>query len=284
MWQRYLIIGILLFAGDAWAQDRDDPLRLITVWAGALPIILAAPHGGREPITGVAVRRGHGVAQFTTERDSNTAELAEQVAAKLNRQFAARPFLIVARFERKYVDANRAPAHAYESPEAKPYYDAYHLALREACRLVRQHWGYGLLLDIHGQAAETDTLFRGTNNGQSVSDLEQRFGRGAVTGGGSILGQLMSKGYKIAPDISADDRERRYSGGFTTQTYGSHRGTGIDAIQLEFGATQRARGNLQRMASDLAEAIVVFAKQYLPLARKPTEIQRRAVESDGVLE
>ena len=137
MWQRYVIIGVLLVAGDAWAQDSGDPLRLITVWAGALPIILAAPHGGREPIAGMVVRQGQGVARFTMERDSNTAELAEQVADKLNRQFHARPFLIVARFERKYVDANRAPAHASESPEAKPYYDAYHLALRQACRLVR---------------------------------------------------------------------------------------------------------------------------------------------------
>ena len=50
---------------------------MLTVWAGMLPIILSAPHGGRQSIPGVAVRRGAGVTQFATGRDNNTDELAE---------------------------------------------------------------------------------------------------------------------------------------------------------------------------------------------------------------
>ena len=170
-------------------------------------------------------------------------------------------------------NSNRAPAAAYESPAAKLYYDGYHQALGEACRRVRQRWGHGLLLDLHGQGAEPETIFRGTDNGKSVSDLERRFGRGALTGGGSILGQLVLKGYKIAPDGGANDLERKYSGGFTTRTYGSYRNTGIDAIQLELGTRLRQRANLKRTAADLAEAIAVFAKRYLPLTGRSTEVQ-----------
>lgn len=62
-----------------FAQDRQEPATLLTVWAGMLPIILSAPHGGRESISGVSLRRGIGVAQFTTERDNNTAALTEAV-------------------------------------------------------------------------------------------------------------------------------------------------------------------------------------------------------------
>jgi N-formylglutamate amidohydrolase len=249
------------------AQEQREPAELLTVWAGMLPIILSAPHGGREPIPGIPVRRGIGVPQFTTERDSNTAELAEAIAHAIGNRLGAKPFLIIARFERKYVDANRPHAAAYESTAAKPYYEAYHRALEDASEHVRQQWVGGILLDIHGQAAEADTVFRGTDNGRSVEVLRQKFGNEAFAGPKSIMGQLASKGYKVIPNGGGSVRERRYTGGYTTRTYGSHRGTRIDAIQLEIGANLRARANLDRTAIDLADSIVIFTRQYLLAAR-----------------
>ena len=258
------VIGVA-FYGLVFAQNEPDHQSLLTIWAGSLPIILAAPHGGRQAIPGIAPRRGVGVSQFTVVRDGNTAELAAAVAHKLTARMAAAPFLVVADFERKYLDTNRPAALAYESSAAKPYYDAYHRALEQAVEQVRQKWGGGHLLDIHGQGAEADSIFRGTDNGKSVSLMAQRFGREALTGAKSILGQLATRGYKIIPAIAGDERERRYRGGYTTQTYGSHRGTGLDAIQLELGTSLRAKANLERTAADIAAAIEVFARQYLPL-------------------
>ena len=270
MFRRFFIVLLFLFAGEAGAQDQGDPLRLLAIWAGALPIVLSAPHGGREPIMGIPIRTGQGVLQFTNERDSNTAELAEQIAVTLSSQMGARPFLVVARFERKYVDANRAPAEAYENRNAAPYYDAYHRALRDACNRVRSIWGRGLLLDLHGQGVEKHTIFRGTAKGLTVADLERRFGSEAIVGSTSVLGQLAIRGYKIAPS-SAPGTEVRFTGGFIVRNYGSHQPNGIDAIQLELGATLRERRNLRRTAGDLAEAIAVFAKQYLPIHNRATE-------------
>lgn len=247
------------------AQEKVEPRRLLTVWAGMLPIVLSAPHGGRETIPGVAVRRGIGVAQFVTERDSNTAELTEKIALQLENKFSAKPFMVIARFERKYVDANRPRSEAYEAPDAGIYYDAYHQALGAACERVRRNWGGGVLLDIHGQGAEPHTIFRGTDNGKSVSLLRQKFGMAALTGPRSILGQLASMGYKVVPD-GGDTVEERYTGGYTTRTYGSHRGTSIDAIQLELGTSLRAGRRLDRTAADLAEAIATFASEYLALS------------------
>lgn len=252
----------LLAPSPISAQADHDPSRWLTLWAGMLPVIIAAPHGGRTPLPGIPPRRGIGVAQFTSERDSNTAELAELVAGKLSEELKARPFLVVAHFERKFIDVNRAEAEAFESPEARSYYEAYHRALRDAAARVKEVWGGGLLLDIHGQGAESDTIFRGTHNGRSVAALRRRFGAAALAGPKSILGQLAALGYRVAP---ADDHETRYTGGYTTQTYGSHRGTAIDAIQLELGANLRRQANLERTASDLARAIEIFAREYLPL-------------------
>lgn len=261
----FCFVLVAFLHAPLYAQDESAPARLLAIWSGMLPIIIAAPHGGRSAIPGVPVRRGVGVAQFAIERDGNTAEIAEAVAGKIHERLGARPFLIVAQFERRYVDANRPESGAYESATAKPYYDAYHQALESALNEVRARWGGGLLLDIHGQGAERDAIFRGTDNGRSVAALQQKHGSEALSGRRSILGQLALKGYRILPDVG-DERERRYTGGYTTRTYGSHRGTRIDAIQLELGTDLRARKNLERTANDLAEAIVNFARVFLALS------------------
>ena len=143
---RILFLALALFLpAQALAQADKEPSRFFTIWAGMLPIILAAPHGGRLAIPGVAPRHGIGVAQFTIERDSNTVELAELLAVKLGVILGAKPFLVIAHFERKFVDANRAENSAFESPVAKPYYETYHRVLQEASARVRQRWGSGLL-------------------------------------------------------------------------------------------------------------------------------------------
>jgi N-formylglutamate amidohydrolase len=272
---RVLSSALLALTGclhtNALAQSAFEVERLLTLTTGNLPLVLVAPHGGREAIPRIAIRHGNGVRQFKTGRDHNTAELAEAIALKLGQMSGAKPFLVIARFDRKYIDANRPSIEAYEALEAQPYYAAFHSAVDEACKQIRQVWGRGLLLDIHGQAAEGNVIFRGTRHGQSVADLVQRFGAQALRGRQSILGQLALSGYKILPDPGVNDRESRYIGGHTVQTYGSHRATGIDAMQLEFGIRLRASDNFDRTAADVAAAITVFAKEYLPIASKTIE-------------
>jgi N-formylglutamate amidohydrolase len=162
-----------------------------------LPIILSAPHGGRQSIPGVLPRRGAGVAQFAIGRDNNTDELAKTIAVRLEKRLNAKPFLVVAHIERKYLDANRPTESAYESREAKPYYDGYHSALRDAHDRVSREWGRGLLLDIHGQGAQAEAIYRGTGNGKTVVSLTQRFGSEAITGPKTIFSQLEQMGYKV---------------------------------------------------------------------------------------
>jgi N-formylglutamate amidohydrolase len=255
---------------QALAQNSADADKFLSIGAGTMPLILSAPHGGREAIAGVPLRRGVGVAQFSTGRDNNTDELAVLLASKIAAKLGVKPFVVIARFDRKFLDVNRPASGAYESAAAQPFYDAYHRALQQSSEKVRAQWGGGLLLDLHGQGAEIDTIYRGTDNGETVAALVQRYGKEAITGAHSIFGQLAAKGYRVLPDPSADDRERRYVGGYTARTYGSHRGTKIDAIQLEIGTNLRSKANLQRTAQDLAAAIEVFAKDFLPIDKSPS--------------
>ena len=91
--------------------------------------------------------------------------------------------------------------------------------------------------------------------------------REAITGPKSIFNQLELMGYKVLPSTTDSCKEERYVGGYIVQTYGSHRGRGVDAIQLEIGTKLRARANLERTATDLADAITVFAQAYLPIIK-----------------
>lgn len=261
---RCLLFLIVLPLPAPTADTKADDF--VHVQKGTLPVVISAPHGGRKKVPDVAERKGDGIKQFVTVRDDNTAELAEALAAEVEKLLGGKPWVVVAKFERKFIDANRPREAAYESDVAKPYYDAYHGPLEAACKSVKQKHGRGLLLDIHGQAPFPDTICRGTQNGKTVTLLKDRFGWAAVAGKNSVLGKLEARGYKVLPkgDAPPDAKEdARFNGGYTVGTYGSHTGYGIDAIQLELGGDLRKKAAVPKTAKDIAAAVAAFHDEYL---------------------
>jgi N-formylglutamate amidohydrolase len=251
------------------ASPRD---MLITVEAGDLPILLSAPHGGTMPIPGIPVRAGKNVDRFVTSRDGNVDKIALLTAKHLEKSLGGRPYLVIARFERKYVDANRAPEAAYEHETAKLHYDAYHRAIQDALVAIKRDWGRGLVVDIHGQVKTADGIYRGTVDGEAVKQLVSEHGRAAVTGEKSVFGMLEKQGYKVLPGHNDRDQvEHFYNGGHITRSYGSHKIADIDALQIEFGDSFRKASALDKTAADLAAALTVFAKEYLPREKKQAE-------------
>jgi N-formylglutamate amidohydrolase len=272
---------LLSLPAGARGQGKPETDDLIVIRRGTVPIIVSAPHGGRKAIPGVPPRKGKGVPKFKTDPDTNTAELAEAVAAQLERRLGGKPFVVIAHFARKYLDANRPPEGAYESDKAKPYYDAYHKALADACRAVRKRWGRGLLLDLHGQGAEAEVVFRGTADGKTVKLLLDRFGTAALSGRSSVLGRLERQGYEVIPAGGSKDKEdKRFNGGYTVRTHGSHQKGGIDAIQLEWGRSHRAKEALETTAKDLAAAVRAFCVKYLPEAL-PRREKKETLRGEG---
>lgn len=260
----------VLAAGSLTASSpAADPVppkaNAFTATAGGLPIILTAPHGGRAAIPGVPERKGEGATRFNPRADSNTDILTEQLADALQQKLGHRPYVVIARFHRKYLDANRRPEDALESTEARATYDAYHAAVAAACREVTARWGRGILLDIHGQAVRPGEVLRGTQNGKTVARLLKQFGPEAVHGENSLFGQLFGKGFAVFPAVgSSDPEDPRYPGGYIVEKYGSGSGGTIDAIQLELGSTYRDSKVVADSAGKLASAITAFAKSYLP--------------------
>lgn len=260
---------VLLFVPAVVAQDPGKPPeKLIDTHAGALPIIISCPHDGTRAIPDVPVRLGTGMEKFVVVRDTNAGLIAEELARELEIRFKAKPYLVIARFGRKYLDVNRPAEFAFENDRARPFYDGYHQLLKEYGQAVQKKWNRGLLLDIHGQGAESETVFRGTNNLKTVKALVSRYGKPAVVGDKSILGHLSKNGVKVHPPCDSDDPEdKRFSGGHIVQTYGSHTAHALDAIQLETGGAQRGAGR-KVFVQKLADAVEVFAREYLPLDDK----------------
>jgi N-formylglutamate amidohydrolase len=262
-----LVVFLPAVHGPGFADEKaSKPGDFVITQKGTLPIIVSAPHGGRKKVPDVPERLGIGVDKFATVRDDNTAELAEKFVAALEKKLDGKPWVVLARFERKYLDVNRPRDGAYESEKAKPYYDAYHDPLTAACKAVQKEFGRGLLLDIHGQGQFPDSICRGTQNGKTVKLLKDRFGWPAVTGKRSVLGQMELAGYKVVPPCDAGEvvkEDARFNGGFIVSNYGSHTGYAIDAIQFEFGTYLRDRDAYPKTARDLADAVAIFHDEYL---------------------
>jgi N-formylglutamate amidohydrolase len=267
-----LVPTLLAFLLDAPAYAVDAaPADLVEVQQGTLPIILTAPHGGREAIPGVAPRvtqgKPTGGRGYVTVTDTNTDRLAQGIAAEVKALTGKDVYLVMAKFQRKYVDPNRPPEIALDSPAARPYYDYYHQSVRRFVDNIRNKYPAGLLIDVHGQKKDREVLMRGTRNGRSVERLLARAGAPAVTGPNGLFGQLAAGGFEVFPanDVPPGGTSENggYAGGYTVATYGSNTADGIDAVQMEFGTRYRRPDAVDTSARDTAKAIVAFYEAYL---------------------
>jgi N-formylglutamate amidohydrolase len=236
-----------------------DPGSTLIAGAGAMPLILTVPHDGGDSLGGLGVRT-----KGTNVRDVGTRRLAEEVADLIQKKTGKRPYLVIAKVSRKFVDVNRWEDDAIESPEAAPAYRAYHAKVASYVADVLAKYPKGsLLIDVHGQSEEPDTIFRGTADGKTVKALIRKFGNASIQGEGSIVALLQEKGYRVfpAPQDGSLKENPHFNGGYTVSRYGSNTATGIDAIQLEFGKATRTN---PRLPEDVANVLLAFMNKYVP--------------------
>jgi N-formylglutamate amidohydrolase len=252
-----IITALLLFSFAPGISFAYDAASLVVSSKGTLPLILTVPHDGAESLGSLPVRKNGTIA-----RDAGARALAERVASILEGRLGKRPYLVIARFSRKYLDANRAQQDAMESEDALPAYKAYHDQITAYVSEIKRSFPLGsLLVDVHGQSDDPNTTFRGTRSGLTAKALITRFGPASLQGENSITGILAAKGYAVNPAVGAEtlQEDPRFNGGLTVFNYGSQRSDGIDAIQLEFGKNHRTN---PRLAEDFAQALIVFMTQY----------------------
>lgn len=260
-----VVVGLLL-ATPAFGRL---PTEFLTIERGELPFVLSAPHGGKLDLPNARPRTGEGLKAgpggFVISRDTGTEELAREVAAEIQRRYGKPAHLVANRVHRKYCDPNRIAAEAYDNDGGKAHFEAYHAALKTACEATQKQFQRGLVLDLHGQGTSAETVYRGTQNGKTVTLLRERFGEAAHTGPKSLLGLVQARGWTVHPDPFDGKEQAGFNGGPIVRTYGNPQAYGLDAIQLEFGNNYRTASARKMTAKVLVDALVVYGTLYLNL-------------------
>jgi N-formylglutamate amidohydrolase len=229
-----------------------EETNLVSRHRGTLPVILSCPHDGEESPAGVPTRTPAGsppgCPPFKTNRDCHTREITTGIAQQLLDVFGEAPYVVIAEFNREYIDANRPspcafePPAANEVPAAKQYYDEYHNTLRNFVNEIRaETGGLGLLFDIHGTGVIPDDpadFYLGTDNGNTVARLLQ-VDPVALFRRRSLRGALEAAGHDVSPKRPGIPETPAVEGGYTVRTYGSSHDDGLDAIQIEIASPLR---------------------------------------------
>ncbi len=253
--------------------------RLVKRHRGSMPIILTCPHDGTEQPPGVSERtesnNPDGCGSFNANRDINAGDIAERVAQRILDTTGLSPYVVVARFHRKFIDANRDRACAFVDADAGAFYDEYHSRIAGYVRqLLEENDGRGFLFDIHGTgvfAEDPADLYLGTANGATLSrgfSRDRLFARHGLQGllaavrrpsPNPLGGPVFS--YRVSP-VDADAEETGpVNGGFTVRNQSQQ----MNCVQIEVARPLRDDDTLQGfLVEDLAAAIPNFVRRYAP--------------------
>ena len=238
---------------------------LVSRCQGEIPVILTCPHGGDKQPPGVPNRRTGAelpsACRFEIDTDRFTRTITRGVAQVLFDVFGETPYVVIANFDRAYIDANRSPKCAFEDRDAQQFYEEYHNTVRNFVDEIRaENGGLGLLFDIHGTTQvdhDPADVYLGTLNGEAISSLLSRDSR-AMSRQRSLPGILREADYAVSARIP-----ETLPGDFTLESYGSSNADGVDAIQIEIESTLRT-DTIKRevFIDDLAYAISSLIARY----------------------
>jgi N-formylglutamate amidohydrolase len=248
-------------------QIEYSKTLLVSRHRGTLPVLLTCPHDGDEVPPGVPKRTVSppGCPPLELDRDLRTRAVTTGIAERLLELTGEAPSVVIAEYDREYIDANRSEACAFERSEqpsdAQQFYDEYHNRIRQFIDEIREeNGGLGLLFDIHGTGGIEGTpadLYLGTVNGCTVARL-LRADPQALRRRRSLQGFLGAAGYAVVAEAP------QLVGGHTVRTYGSHKADGLDAIQVELTLPLRKlpwqrEALIERLAQAIARLVVLWA-------------------------
>jgi len=213
--------------------------RFVDWHIGDYPLLVTCPHDGRDQPPGVPERPDEqaGCARIKKLADLSTRAIATGVCEAIEARTGASPSLVLARFHRRFIDANRAASCAFEAPAAAPFYKAYHRRIRLGLDAIRRDFPKrGLLVDIHGAADLADRpdiqVLLGTDGHESIARLLE-LDPNMLWRRGGLVKKLESAGFGVVPATSTAPEHVNFDGGFTIRRYGASRTTGLDAVQVE---------------------------------------------------
>jgi N-formylglutamate amidohydrolase len=271
----------LIIAFDAEKAAASNPF--IDEIPGDSPLVISAPHGGREKPSDIP-NRTSGV----TDADANTQELARTVSEHFFKNTGHRPHLIICLLHRSKLDANREIREAAQgNATAEKAWHEYHAAIARALAAAVARHGFAFFIDLHGQnhkglRVELGYLHAAADLAQpdAVLDAPEFATKGsfqlvakkttvpysALLKGPTSLGALLENGgfhSTPSPRLPAPD-EPYFRGGYTVDRH--VRGTAdVTGLQIEANRTRLrdTAANRERFASILVPSLITFVKTHL---------------------
>jgi len=250
---------------------------LVKKHRGTMPIILTCPHGGSESPPSVQEReeaKTPSGCNFTTSRDVQTDAITESVAERILQLTGLSPYIVIAEFHRKFIDANRRLECAFTDSTAKAFYEEYHNSISEYVNeILQENDDRGFLFDIHGIreiSEDPADIYLGTVNGKTLQPSFQRadiFKRHGLHGLLQASRHLVdSEGadtvfqYRVSPADKEAEETDKVRGGFTIRQYADLM---INCIQIEIADTLRKDEEKRRfIIEDLAFAMINFVRRH----------------------
>ena len=250
--------------------------RLVKRHRGTMPIILTCPHDGTETPSGVSERTNGATpagCNFSTGRDTHASTVAEEVAQRILRETRLSPYVVMARFHRKFIDANRSANCAFTDADGQPFYSEYHNQIQVyVTQLLAQNANRGFLFDIHGTAGVDDDpadIYLGTANGAALTpsfDRNLLFARHGLHGllravRRNVAATNSAFRYTVSPADAAATESPAVNGGFTVREYAAQ----LNCIQIELQTEMRTDAVKRAMlVEDLAYALMNFVRRHAP--------------------
>ena len=248
--------------------------------AGALPIIVSAPHGGSLEPAEIPNRTSG-----TTVSDTATEDLARAVADALASKTGRHPSLVICRLKRTKIDVNRDIGEgAQGNPSAEQAWNEFHGFLDAARGLAAAAHGRALLVDVHGHGhpkprIEIGYLLSAADLDRTDTDLDDpawarqssirtlaaesglRFS-GLLRGPESLGGRLDRAGYLAVPGPSTPSpgSDPYFEGGYITRRHGSADAGPVSAVQLEtpYPGVRDTPASRSHFAAVLADALAAY--------------------------
>ena len=285
-------IALLVLGAPACRALEPVPIRFgtrqfIEYRPGDLPLVIAAPHGGREKPADLPDRR-EGVLSMDTATDELALAVAEAIAARRG----ARPHVVVCRLHRIKFDANRdLPEAAQGHPAAEQAWHDHHGFIDQACRDAVGRHGWAFLIDLHGHshpvaqvelgwlhpasdlARPTEAInhpdFARQGSAELLTRLLNRPYSEFLHGPASLGALLEQQGFPATPSPRLPVPFPPYFRGGYTLARHCDAGRGIAGVQIEANRPRLrdTAANRRRFAEALAAALTTFLPGGLQLER-----------------
>jgi hypothetical protein len=259
--------------------------RYVEYIAGDLPIVLAAPHGGREKPAELPDRE-----DGTFAFDTNTQELARTIAEVFQKRTGHRPHVIICRVHRRKVDCNREVVEAAGGNEqAGRVWTDFHGFIEAARATVVAQHRRGFFIDLHGHGHKEQRLELGYLHRREMYALpDAELNRPEVIAAGSLrsfalhskssyaallrgplsLGALLEKeGFPSTPSPSKPaPGEPYFSGGHNVQQHARY-APNFAGLQIEtnFKGVRDTPESREKFAQALVTALQIYLDAHLGL-------------------